>query len=65
MLLMLRPFDRIKIDTFFIHFPDRTKVSHMVYTIGYLFDRLVYFFFCSKSAQAESDRRMCQVITKP
>ena len=61
---MMRPLDRIKVNAFFEHLPQRTHVTQFIDRVGYLLDRVIYLLFGGIASESEAKRAVCQVVAE-
>ena len=59
---MLSPFDRLEIDALLNHLPQRTHVAQLLDMLDGLARRIVDLILGGKAANAEANRRVCQVV---
>ena len=60
--LMIRPLDRVQINSFFKHLPKRRHFAKFCNRLFYMANRIIYLFFCSKPAEAKTEAAMGQIV---
>ena len=65
MRLVGGPLNRIQINTFFGHFPERRHITQLTHARFEQFNSKVDLFFGGKAADGKANRTMCEFVVAP